>query len=59
MATWNGAMRTLEKEIEEALHDCPIDNLAVADLKARKLIIADEIQHNLRLVERFGTPGAH
>jgi hypothetical protein len=51
---------TLEKkEIEEALHHCPIDNLAVADLKARKLIIADEIQHNLRLVERFGTLGAH
>ena len=43
----------LEEEIEKALHDIPIDDLAVADLKARKLIIADEIQHNLRLVERF------
>jgi hypothetical protein len=48
----------LEKEIEEALHQSPIDDLAVADLKSRKLIIADEIQHNRRLVERFRTLGA-
>jgi hypothetical protein len=27
--------------------------LAIADLKYRKLIIADEIQHNRRLVEHF------
>jgi len=43
----------LEKEIEEALHHSPVDDFAVADLKSRKLIIADEIQHNRRLVERF------
>jgi hypothetical protein len=41
----------LEKEIENALHDSPIDDFAVADLKCRKLIIADEIQHNRRLVD--------
>ena len=44
---------TLEKEIENALHDSPTDDLAIADLKYRKLIIADEIQHNRRLAERF------
>ena len=47
----------LEKEIEEALHHSPTDDLAVADLKSRKLI--DEIQHNRRLVERFSKLGAH
>jgi hypothetical protein len=45
---------TLEKEIENALHSSPTDDLAIADLKYRKLIIADEIQHNRRLAERFG-----
>jgi hypothetical protein len=45
---------TLEKEIANALHQSPTDDLAIADLKCRKLIIADEIQHNRRLVERFG-----
>jgi hypothetical protein len=44
----------LEKEISDALHLSPIDDLAIADLKYRKLIIADEIQHNRRLVERYG-----
>jgi hypothetical protein len=43
----------LVREIEEALHHRPTDDLAIADLKYRKLIIADEIQHNRRLVERF------
>jgi hypothetical protein len=43
----------LEKEIVNALHQSPTDDLAIADLKHRKLIIADEIQHNRRLVERF------
>jgi hypothetical protein len=43
----------LEREIANALHNRPIDDLAIADLKCRKLIIADEIQHNRRLVERF------
>jgi len=41
----------LEKEIANALHHNPADDLAIADLKYRKLIIADEIQHNRRLVE--------
>ena len=43
----------LEKEIADALRQSPTDDLAIADLKYRKLIIADEIQHNRRLVERF------
>ena|SRR5436309_5131941 len=42
-----------ESEIADALRQSPTDNLAIADLKYRKLIIADEIQHNRRLVERF------
>jgi len=39
----------LEKEIEEALHHSPTDDLAVADLKSRKLIIArrDSTQSSL------------
>jgi hypothetical protein len=41
----------LEKEIEDARHESPVDDLAVADLKCRMLIIADEIQRNRRLVE--------
>ena len=49
----------LEKEIEKASYQSPMDDFAVADLKSRKLIIADEIQHNRRLVERFRTLGAH
>jgi hypothetical protein len=43
----------LEKEIADALHHSPTDDLALADLRYRKLIIADEIQHNRRLVERL------
>ena len=42
-----------EKEIADALRDSPADDLTIADLKYRKLIIADEIQHNRQLVERF------
>jgi hypothetical protein len=48
---------TLEKE--EALHNSPIDDLALADLKYRKLTIANEIQHNLRFLVRFSKLGAH
>ncbi len=44
----------LESEIESALRHSPMDNSTIADLKYRKLIIADEIQHNRRLVQRFG-----
>jgi hypothetical protein len=49
----------LESEIEDALRQSPTNDLANADLKYRKLIIADEIQHHRRLVERFNTRGAH
>ena len=45
---------TLEKEIANAMRHSPKDVSEIADLKYRKLIIADEIQHNRRLVERFG-----
>jgi hypothetical protein len=44
---------SLENEIENALLHSPTDDLRVADLKYRKLIIADEIQQNRRQVERF------
>ncbi len=40
----------LESEIADALRQSPTDELEIADLKYRKLIIADEIQHNRRLV---------
>src|SRR5258705_13755132 len=43
----------LESEIEHALRQSPTDHVAIADLKYRKLIIANDIQHNRRLVERF------
>jgi len=49
----------LEKEIADALRQSPTDDLAIADLKYRKLIIADEIAHDRRLVERFSKRGAH
>jgi hypothetical protein len=44
---------SLESEIADALHHSPTDDLTIAELKFRKLIIADEIQHNRRLVERY------
>ena len=50
---------TLEKEIADALRDSPTDDRAIADLKYRKLIIADEILHNRRLVESFSKRCAH
>jgi hypothetical protein len=43
----------LESEIADALRQSPTDDMAIADLKYRKLIIADEIQRNRRLVESF------
>lgn len=43
--------QALEKEIANALLRGPADDLRVADLKYRKLIIADEIeQHRLRML---------
>jgi hypothetical protein len=43
----------LESEIADALRQSPTDDMVIADLKYRKLIIADEIQRNRRLVESF------
>jgi hypothetical protein len=43
----------LETEIADALRQSPTDDMAIADLKYRKLIIADEIQRNRCLVESF------
>ena len=43
----------LESEIADASSQSPTDEMAIADLKYRKLIIGDEIQHNVRLAERF------
>jgi len=54
IAYLEGRYLALEKEIASALHRGPTDDSAIADLKYRKLIIADELQHNRRLVERFG-----
>jgi hypothetical protein len=54
IAYLEGRYLALEKEIANALHRGPTDDSAIADLKYRKLIIADELQHNRRLVERFG-----
>ena len=48
----------LEKEIADALRQSPTDDLAIADLKYRKLIIADEIQQDRRWAERFDKRGA-
>ena len=61
IAYLEGRYQDLEKEIANALHQGPTDDPAVADLQYRKLIIADELQHNRRLVERFGkaTCSAH
>jgi hypothetical protein len=44
----------LENEIAKASGHRPTDDSAIADLKYRKLIIAEEIQHNRRLIQRFG-----
>jgi hypothetical protein len=43
----------LETEIADALRQSPTDDLAIADLKYRKQIIADEIQHNRRKPTSF------
>jgi hypothetical protein len=41
----------LEKEIANALLHGPTDDLTIADLKYRKLVVADEIQKIRRMVE--------
>jgi hypothetical protein len=43
----------LEKEIVTALLHSPANDLTVADLKYRKLVLADEIAENRRAVGRF------
>jgi hypothetical protein len=43
----------LEKEIANALLRSPADDLRVADLRYRKLIIADEIEQYRRTEQRF------
>jgi hypothetical protein len=50
---------TLDGEIADALRQSPTDDLAIADLEYRKLIIAEELQHNRRLAERFSKRGTH
>ena len=49
----------LEREIADALRDSPTDDRAIADLRYRKRIIANEILDNRRLVERFRKRVAH
>ena len=49
----------LEKELADALRHHPVDNRAIDDLEYRKLVIADEIQHNRQLAERFSKRGVH
>jgi hypothetical protein len=43
----------LENEIANALLHSPADDLTVADLKYRKLIIADEIEQHRRADQRL------
>ncbi len=49
----------LESEIADALRQSRTDDLAIADLMYRKLIIADEIRYNRRLVERLSKLSAY
>ena len=47
----------LEREIVDTSHLAPTEEILIADLKFRKSVIADELQHNRRLVERFASAG--
>jgi hypothetical protein len=49
----------VESEIADALRRSPTDDRVIDDLEYRRLIIADENQHNRRLGERFHQTGAH
>jgi hypothetical protein len=49
----------LEIEIANALHQSPTDDLAIADLKYRKSIVADEIHHVALLRVLASSPNAH
>jgi hypothetical protein len=46
----------LEREIEGALQIGATDHLAISELIFRKLVIAEEIKHNRRLVELIRRP---
>ena len=59
IAYLEGRYAALEKEIADALRDCSADDLAISDLEYRKLIIADEIQNNRRLIERYSKRRIH
>jgi hypothetical protein len=43
----------LEREIASALLHSTAEDLTIADLKYRKLVVADEIQKTRQTVERF------
>ena len=45
----------LEREIVDTSHLMPTEDSLIADLKFRKSVVADEIQHNRRLVQRFAS----
>lgn len=45
----------LEREIMDTSHLMPTEDILIADLKFRKSVIADELQHNRRLVKRFAS----
>jgi hypothetical protein len=49
----------LEKELADALRHGPADYRVVDDLEYRKLIVADEIQHNRKLAEQIGKRDVH
>jgi len=51
-------LAALERELKEALRHSSTDDFAVAELQYRKSIVADEIQHNRWLVQRFRKLGA-
>jgi hypothetical protein len=56
---FGAAIRGARKGNCRRFANSPTDDLAIADLKYRKLIIADEILHNRRLVESFSKRCAH
>jgi len=43
----------LEREIVDTSHLTPTEVILIADLQFRKTVIADELRHNRRLVDRF------
>jgi hypothetical protein len=47
----------LEREIVDTSHLTPTEDILIADLKFRKSVVADELQHHRRLAERFASAG--